>query len=199
MKDIPNFDPQFIPMESDNSLFNQNTNKQAFKFFFESYYTSFCLFANKYLKDPAVSQDIVQDAFLYLWNKSDDFNSENSAKSYLYKYIKDRSLNYLRDRELRRKIELEKMKSEIFLRDNLIEEETYSIIFDAIRVLPPQAQRVIELSLDGLKNQEIAEELSISINTVKTIKLRAYASLRLELKENIFILFMLHFASSRFI
>jgi RNA polymerase sigma-70 factor (ECF subfamily) len=87
------------------------------------------------------------------------------------------------------------MESEIFFRDNLVEEETYQIIFNAIRTLSPQAQRVIELSLDGLKNQEIANKLSISINTVKTIKLRAFAALRVELKDNIFILFMLHCAN----
>ncbi len=163
----------------------------GFKFFFKSFYPSLCLFANKYLKDKDVSLDVVQDAFLYLWNKDADFHSVNAAKSYLYQYVKNRSLNFLRDNELRKKIDLKNMESEIFFKDNLVEEETYQIIFDAIRTLPPQGQRVIELSLDGLKNQEIADQLGISINTVKTIKLRAFAALRIELKDNIFLLFVL--------
>ncbi len=180
-----------------NSLFNLK-NKQTFKSFFEGSYSSLCLFTNKYLKDKDISRDIVQDAFLYLWVKRDDFSSENSAKSYLYKYVKDRSLNYLRDKGVRQKIEFKRMESETFFRDNLIEEETYLIIFNAIKKLSPQSQRVIELSLDGLKNQEIAEELLVSINTVKTIKLRAFAALREGLKDNVFILFVLHCSKWRF-
>lgn len=180
-----------------NSLFSLK-DKQTFKSFFEDFYSSLCLFANKYLKDKDMSRDIVQDAFLYLWIKRADFSSPNLAKSYLYKYVKDRSLNYLRDKGTRQKIELKRLESEVFFRDNLIEEETYLIIFNAIKKLSPQSQRVIELSLDGLKNQEIAEALSISINTVKTIKLRAFASLRDGLKDNVFVLFVLHCSSWRF-
>ena len=180
-----------------NNFFLKKGDLVEFKLFFESFYPSLCLFANKYLKYREVSHDIVQDAFLYLWNKDADFQTANGAKSYLYQYVKNRSLNYLRDQELRRKIEMKDLESETFFRDSLIEEETYQIISDAIKTLPPQGQRVIELSLDGLKNQEIADQLKISINTVKTIKLRAFASLRAELKDNIFILFVLHSAAKK--
>lgn len=180
-----------------NNDFLKKGDLVAFKLFFESFYPSLCLFANKYLKDREVSLDIVQDAFLYLWNKNADFQTANGAKSYLYQYVKNRSLNYLRDQELRKKVEIKELDSETFFRDNLIEEETYQIIFDAIRTLPPQGQRVIELSLDGLKNQEIADQLNVSINTVKTIKLRAFAALRAVLKDNVFILFVLHSAVKR--
>ncbi len=172
----------------------QKGDRKAFKDLFESFYPSLCLFANKYLNDQEASQDIAQDAFLYLWNKNADFDSKNSAQSYLYRYVRDKSLNYLRDKKLRHQVELEKIGSEIFFRDNLVEEETYQIIFNAIRTLSPQAQQVIELSLDGLKNQEIADELKISINSVKTVKARAFGALRVELKDNIFILFLLRSA-----
>jgi RNA polymerase sigma-70 factor (ECF subfamily) len=105
--------------------------------------------------------------------------------------VKNRCLNYLRDSERRKILNFEQLDSEIFFRDNLIEEETYQIIYEAIKTLPSQGQKVIEFSLDGLKIQEIAEKLNISINTVKTIKSRAYKALREELKDNIFTLFML--------
>lgn len=163
----------------------------AFECFFECFYPSLCLFANKYTQDHEISLDIVQEAFVYFWNKKADINSVNSAKAYLYKYVKNRSLNYLRDVEKRRSLNFEHLDSEIFFRDNLIEEETYRAIYDAIKNLPPQGQTIIEFSLDGLRNQEIAERLNISVNTVKTIKLRAFKTLREELKGNIFIHFLL--------
>jgi len=163
----------------------------SFKQFFENFYPSLCLFANKYTRDPDISLDIVQEAFVYFWNKKKDFSSIRSAKSYLFKYVKNRGLNYLRDQEKQKGLNYEQLDSEIFFRDNLIEEETYQAIYDAIKYLPPQGQKVIELSLDGLKNQEIAFELDISINTVKTIKLRAFKVLREKLKNNVFALFLL--------
>jgi RNA polymerase sigma-70 factor (family 1) len=179
-------------MEQENFHKSLDINdKHALKLFYMTFYPSLCRFANKYLKTQEVSHDIVQDAFLYLWNKRQDFTTENQAKSYLYSFVRDRSLNYLRDKDVRQKIVNEKIESETFFRDNLIEEETYQIISHAISDLSHQSQRVIEFSLDGLKNREIADKLGVSINTVKTIKLRAFASLRDELKENIFILLML--------
>lgn len=168
-----------------------NGDIDAFKHFFESLYPSLCLFANRYLRDPDASLDITQDAFVYIWKMKDKIHSIDSAKTYLYKYVRNRSLNYLRDQKQRSLLNYEQLNSETFFRDNLIEEETYQLIYKAIWNLPPQGQKVIELALDGLKNQEIAEELNITINTVKTIKQRAFKVMREELKENVFVLFML--------
>ena len=182
-------------MDSDQLFETKNGDVNSFKSFFESFYPSLCLFANKYLKDTDASLDIVQDAFVHIWNIRKDVHSIDAAKSYLFKYVKNRSLNYLRDQEQRKRINFEQLGTEIFFRDNLIEEEIYQKLYDAMRSLPPQGQKVIELSLDGLKNQEIADALSISVNTVKTIKLRAFKGLREELRENLFILF--YFGISR--
>lgn len=165
-------------------------NLDSFKNFFKGFYPSLAIFANKYLQDQDASHDIVQDAFVRIWNKRESITCENAAKDYLYKYVRCKSLNYLRDQKLRKRHHL-KIESQIFFRDNLIEEEIYEKIYAAVQNLPPQGQRVIDLSLDGFKNQEIAELLNISINTVKTIKLRAFQSMRSELKTNIFTFFFL--------
>jgi len=168
----------------------------AFKVFFENFYPTLCLFANRYLNDEEASLDMVQDAFIFLWSKEIDFPSQDSAKSYLYKYVKNRSLNYLRDKKLRDRLKIEIMASETYFRDNIIEEETYHIIHRAIYLLPPQSQRVILLSMDGLKNNDIAEQLGISVNTVKTIKMRAFRTMRNNLDRQTFTLFMLCWGNS---
>ncbi len=163
----------------------------AFKALFESFYGSLCQITNKYLKDDAASRDIAQDAFVYLWEKRAEINSVQSAKFYLYKFVKNRSLNYIRDARHRSKINMQLQNPEASFRDDLIEQETYILIHKAIQGLTPQEQRIILLALDGLSNIQIAEELKISINTVKTLKKRAYKMLHDELKENIFVLFHL--------
>jgi RNA polymerase sigma-70 factor (family 1) len=154
-----------------------------FRLFFDDFYPSLCFFANKILQDGDIACDIVQEAFIYFWKKKEYIRSIPAAKSYLFKYVKNRSLNYLRDDHNNHEIEPEKLEAELFYNDFLIEDEIYRIINDAIESLPPRGKQVIEYTLDGLKNHEIAERLKISTNTVKTIKSRAYKTLRTELKE----------------
>lgn len=160
----------------------------GFKQFFEEHYPSLCIFANNYLHDSVVSADIVQEAFIYVWNKREYIRNAQAAKSYLYKYIKNHCLNFLRDSKRHQEILKDHMNSEEFYMDNIMEQETYEIIYQAIRDLSSQNKQVIELSMDGLSNKEIAEKLHITLNTVKTIKKRAFKVLRTVLKPNLFVL-----------
>ena len=160
----------------------------GFKEFFEEQYPSLCIFANHYLQDKEISADIVQEAFVYVWSKREYIRDASAAKSYLYKYIRNHCLNFLRDSKRRQEILKEQLESEEFYRDNFIERETYEIIYNAIKDLSFQNQQVIELLLDGLSNKEIAEKLHITINTVKTIKQRAFKALRKVLKPRLFTL-----------
>jgi len=160
----------------------------GFEDFFEEQYPSLCIFANNYLQDKAVSADIVQEAFVYVWSKREYVRDAAAAKSYLYKYIKNHCLNFLRDSKRHQEILKEQLESSEFYRDNLVERETYEIIYHAIKDLSSQNQQVIELSLDGLSNKEIAEKLNVTVNTVKTVKQRAFKSLRKVLKPSLFTL-----------
>ena len=64
-----------------------------------------------------------------------------------------------------------------------MEEETHFVLYEAIRQLTPQCQQVIKLHLEGKSNKEIAEEMQISIVTVKSHKMVAYNKLREMLKD----------------
>ena len=165
---------------------------KAFKRFFESFYPSLYLFARKYIQEEEAALDIVQDAFAYFWEKRKEIASENAAKSYLFKTIKNKSLNYLRNKKQNERIKNENLESEVYFRDAVIEEETYQTVHSVIKNLPAQTQKIIELQLDGLKNQEIADLLQISVNTVKTLKLRAFKALREKLKDQFLSLLLLY-------
>ena len=69
-----------------------------------------------------------------------------------------------------RLIELHKEEEENNFFNILVEEESNRLLFNAINTLAPQSAAIIQLSLQGLKNEEIARELSISENTVKVLK-----------------------------
>jgi RNA polymerase sigma-70 factor (ECF subfamily) len=179
-------------MESDELLIEsiRKGDEKAFKRFFESFYPLLTGFAEKYLNDDDAAKDIVQDAFVYFWKKKEDIFSIPSGKIYLYKYVKNHCLNYLRDKRGMDSVSLSALESEIFYRDTVLEEELYHCIYKAMQSLSPQGQRVIELTLEGHRNSEIAEILGVTINTVKTTKQRAFKNMRSGLSEQMFVLLM---------
>ena len=72
-------------------------------------------------------------------------------------------------------------KTEEFFIDAIVREESSLIISQAIENLPAMGQQVLNMAIEGLSNQEIADILGISINTVRTHKSRAYKALRIVL------------------
>ena len=75
----------------------------------------------------------------------------------------------------------------------IIEEEVHREIIAAIEKLPPERRKIVELSMMGFSQEEIADKLEISVNTIKTQKRKAYAFLREELQHLfVFLLFVLN-------
>ena len=166
----------------------QGGDCEAFKLFYDDFFPSLCFYASKIIDDDVAACDITQDAFIYFWERRSVIHSLDAAKSYLFKCVKNRALNYLRDNHFNSVINPEKLEISFYYSDFIILDEVYRMIHRAVEKLPPQGRRVIELTLDGLKTTEIAEKLNISINTVKTLKSRAFKSMRVELRLLFFLL-----------
>ncbi|HQX95865.1 MAG TPA: RNA polymerase sigma-70 factor [Chitinophagaceae bacterium] len=152
---------------------------------FDLYYTRLCYFAHKLIGNKEASEDIVQDAFVAYWKKSADFDNELSIKSFLYLTVKNACLNVIRHEQVVKRFAESNEDSgytEEKITENIIRSEVAGEIHSAIATLPKGCRQVLELAYFGeLKNDEIAEQLQISINTVKTQKARALQLLRLKL------------------
>lgn len=172
-----------------------NTNN--FKFFFQEYFEPVFQFARKYTENDAIARDFTQDAFIKLYEKRKDFDVIEKAKSFLYTTTRNLCLNYLKHKKIELqyfqeiKIEDEEAEEQFYL-EEVTYQETLRILRAAIDQHPPQTREVILVSLDGKNNNEIAETLDISVNTVKTLKKNAYKSLRESLgSRNLYILLFL--------
>ena len=168
---------------------------KEYKNLFQKLYTSLCLFANKYVDDLEVSKDIVQEVFIKVWEDKIVFQSESSIKSYLYTAVKNRSLDYLKSKRYKSTDhmpikEMEKLETEPFFLREVVILETSSIIEEAINTLPNRCAQIIRMSIKSFTNVEIAKELGVSINTIKTQKRIAYKRLKPLLKEHIAILIL---------
>ena len=75
-------------------------SKKAFRYLYDKYTATLRYFASRYLEDDAVIEDVVQDAFLNLWEKRGTFQAENAVKAYLYKVVRSLSVDAIRRRRV---------------------------------------------------------------------------------------------------
>ncbi|MGV8091413.1 MAG: RNA polymerase sigma-70 factor [Mangrovibacterium sp.] len=165
---------------------------EAYKIIFDQYYKPLCSFAKKYVLDLAVAEDIIQDLFVRFWEQRNEFQLRTSAKSYLFQAARNECLNYLKHQSVKEKYRqhIANVSADSFFHDKLEEEEINQMVYEVIRSLPPRCRQIFELSrFEGKTFDEIAQELSISKNTIKNQLVSALRQIRQSLEKNgIFIL-----------
>ncbi len=147
-------------------------DENAIRLLFEHYYVPLVLFAKNYVADIDECKDIIQEIFAVLIEKKERFESIDNLKAYFYQTTRNRCLKYLRHESVKEKYsqEMKLNYSESFYFDQVLEEEVYMQLIDAVNRLPQQCRNVFMLVLENKSNNEIAEELGISIETVKSHK-----------------------------
>ncbi|MEG0499506.1 MAG: sigma-70 family RNA polymerase sigma factor [Rikenellaceae bacterium] len=129
-------------------------------------------FTKRYLNNQQEIEDIVQDSLYKLWNEREKFSTINSPHNNLFKIIKNSALNLLRNKKrlvYNSQLDPDNYSESDFLNDIIATESSF-IIAEAIETLPEQSRNVMLLHLSGLKGEEIARELGISVSSVKTLK-----------------------------
>nr|WP_320119186.1 RNA polymerase sigma-70 factor [uncultured Marinifilum sp.] len=158
-------------------------NKEYFEELYREYYSSLVKFSEGILFDTEEAMDVVQEVFLEIWKKEEALQIESTVKTYLYSCVKYRAFSRLRKLNIIDKHQDQVKEAYLYALDQeaLPDEELKKRIRDLINTFPSQMKSVIEFhSFYGWKYQEIAEELNISINTVKTHVKRAYKRFREE-------------------
>lgn len=164
-------------------------NQKAFAFFFDRHYNALCYFAERIVKDPLVAEDIVEESFMKLWDKRHAFETEHGVKAFLYVTTKNACLNMLKQNQRDYVSQAELLyiseKKESFALNEMIRAEVLGVVGKELNRLPIQCRTILEMSfLNGLKNQEIANKLEISINTVRNQKSRGLQLLRTKFNSN---------------
>ncbi|WP_430813284.1 RNA polymerase sigma-70 factor [Carboxylicivirga sp. RSCT41] len=159
---------------------------ESFKLLYHHYYKSLCFFASEYTKEESLSEDIVQDVFTQVWEKGLELGGASKLQGYLYAMVRNKCLNQIRSLGHLQKYQAHETPIEDWESDEsirIVKAEVYREIMASIEQLPARAREVFELSyLTQLREQEIADRLGISVNSVKTHKKRARSILKDELK-----------------
>lgn len=155
-------------------------DESALKSLFDFYYMPLCIYSVQITDSLEVSKDLVQELFISFWERKAYLIVGINLHAYLFNAIRNASLNYIKKERPYALGDIE----EILFSD----EEEYSEdeinkrrrkLYSALRDLSPQEYKVLyAVVIENKRYKEVAEELEISINSVKTYLARALKYLR---------------------
>ena len=155
-------------------------DKKAFQKLFEAFHARLVSYSYKFTLDQAASEDLVQESFIYLWENISNLNIEKSLQAYLFTMVRNRSLNHLKKISVTDSdylIDISISLTEDFQGEIITEKEMLELVKKAegiLENLPAKMQEIFKLKvMHGLSYNAIAEEMGISVNTVKTQLKRA--------------------------
>jgi RNA polymerase sigma-70 factor (ECF subfamily) len=146
---------------------------QAYKQLFLLFYPSLLSFAVSIIKSKELSEEIVSDVFIKIWEKRHQLDKVENLSYYLFTAVKNKCLNGLKDPQNRESLEINdvdvKFKSLYYdPEQRLISEEMINRIQKAIQELPPRCRLIFKLvKEEGLRYKEVAELLQLSLKTVE--------------------------------
>ncbi|MCK3684467.1 RNA polymerase sigma-70 factor [Maribellus sp. YY47] len=160
----------------------------AFEELFQRYHKKLYSFLFQLLRSKEDAEEIVQDTFVKIWEKRENFIEGYSFDSFLFTIAKNSFLNLTRKRVNGRIFEnhLDFLEEASTLKtdDYVIYQETRDIIDHIIEKMPPKRKEIFLLRrIEGLSRKEIADKLGISIITVDGQLTKANIHIKGELKK----------------
>lgn len=163
-----------IPLYNETEILRQLAagEEDAFAKIYQQYHAKVYVIALRILKSVPQAEDVLQEVFIKLWNHRAKLTDVSDFSAYLNAITRNHIFNLLR----------KKAHEEVFLKEqqtstqpssnqtinDVLYHELDKQLHEAVSHLPPQQKRIFQLSrMHGLKQEEIADSLKISIGTVK--------------------------------
>ncbi|MBX2842589.1 MAG: RNA polymerase sigma-70 factor [Flammeovirgaceae bacterium] len=155
----------------------KNGKSYAFEQLYVAYKVPALKFCYSLLKDKDEAEGMVQDVFLQLWVKRSQLNTDANFKSYLFSCLRNKAYDYFKivKRNESAKLDLwQKIKVLHEIKEEVDETKVLESLKQAVDTLPKGRKHILQLRYEGGKSyKEIAEQLNISIHTVKNQLIKA--------------------------
>ena len=168
------------------ALLLSKKDEAAFEQVFKMHYKNLHAYAFTMLKDEDEAEEMVQQVFFKLWERSEHLSFSGSIAAYLYRAVHNESLNFIKHQKVKAGHQLHvaysmKNKSEQ-AQSKMIRKELENKFREALNELPEQCRTVFQLSrFEDMKYKEIADKLDISVKTVENHMGKALKLLRTKL------------------
>lgn len=168
-------------------------SEQAFDVIYHHYNKRLAPFVEKMVHSPELSEEIIQDIFVHIWTNRSLFAKVKHPTAYLFNVASNKALDYIKkiasDERLKENVTYYAAKFSNETEERIYFRESAEIVNQAVAQLPEQRRRIYEMSrIEGLSNDEIAEQLNISKNTVANQLVTAMKTIRIfvEQRANLF-------------
>lgn len=172
--------------------------EKAFTAVFDKNYETLCLYAVRFTEDLVEAEDVVQEAFVRFWEMYRDRLTVENARPLLYRMVRNMCVDQARAKRWST-VDAEVMADQLvyYFQPESEGDSKIDLLMEAVRNLPEKCQQVlIAICFNEKKYKEVAEEMSVSVNTVKTQLARALKLLREGLNKEDFELFLTFFIFS---
>jgi len=164
-----------------------NSDLDAFRRLYDHYLQKVYSYSYFLTRSTEQAEDLTQELFAKIWIKRAELRSIENFDAWLTTVVRNSAYNFLKrhavEQKALRRIEITKQPDNLSIEDALISKEYSKIFQEAINQLPPQQKKVFLLSRnEGLKQEEIASNLGVSLNTVKNHMKAALFSIRTYMK-----------------
>ena len=173
-------------------------SENAFRITFDNFYPGLLRFACSYVEDYFIAENLVQDAFVLLWEKRQDLTCDSNLQAYLIQTVKLKAWNYIEKQKNRIAIEknilddsIRELNLKLYTLDALETTSIYineisEIIEKTLLTLPEQTRTIFNMSRKkGLSNKEIAEKMNLSVKSVEFHITKTLKQLKLSLSDYI--------------
>lgn len=174
------------------------TDMTVFNEFFSEHKSSFVNFAYMYIRDKDISEDIVMEAMMSYWENRHKIMDNSNALAYVLTVVKNRCLNYLKQKKMHResietlqmhenwKLDLQIATLEALVPSDIFSKEIQDLVNKTLSGLSQRSREIFMMSrYDNMSNKEIAEKLNISVKTVEYHITVCLKKLRVALKDYI--------------
>ena len=147
----------------------QQDDEAGFHRLFDRYYVVLCRFVHTLIEDEVSAEDVVQDIFVYIWERRHEIVITTSVRSYLFEACRHKALNHLRNNRRFTRFVPEEHEQDMGREEMDIEtEELYRLIEEAVMSLPEKCGKIYRMSREeDLSHKEIAEREGITVKTVE--------------------------------
>lgn len=176
---------------------NRTWSDSLFKDQYNKYYRVLVIYALKMVADETVAEDIVQDVFINILKLKRSFDDELQLRAYLYAGVRNRVLDHQKHVNVKQTYinKVQENPHAYHLNSNgeeeFFSEEIYRRLFELVDTLPERQREVFIKLMEGKKLKEIAEEMNISFETVRTQKHRGLNTLRKQMNSDMLLLLLL--------
>jgi len=175
-------------IENEYAIMFQNGDERGLSFFYNEFYAALAFYSNRMVDNRSIAEEIASEAIVKTWRMHHKLDSYKAIRAYMYKVVYRDSFKAIQKNKKSR-IDIKELGVTAINNDtpfdNLVRSETYRILYNSLKDLPPGQRKVLEMYYyEGKSTGEIARELNLHKSTIKTQKQNGLKALRGKLPLN---------------